>query len=237
MPVEKVHGFHHSIHQYRPHRFRAALYGLGKHSFLVRVRRLEHICLHRFPMARTANTDLQASEILVSQVFDNGGNAPVATGASFHCQSDTPYGKIKVIMDYDHLRGRDLEIPQHLAHSLAAAVHVGERFEENHLPSGNGGGTPSASKFALFQVHGKGPSQQFEDLKTRVVSGGKVILSRISQSHNSNYLVHRFPLPACPGPLTCSCQAGLSLLPRRPEPLSREAESGSSPTGVHNHRS
>ena len=123
--VEKVHGLHHTIHQDGPDRLRAARFRLGQHPYLVRVRKLKHVSFYGLTMNRPTNTDLQPGKILVFQVVDDGGNAPVTASASFHRQPKPPNGKVKVVMNHDQLRGGNLEIAQHLANGLTAAVHIG----------------------------------------------------------------------------------------------------------------
>jgi hypothetical protein len=120
----------------------------------------------------------------------------VPAGTTLHCQPDAPEGKVEVVMDNDHLVGRNLEIPQHLAYSLTAAVHVSEGREENYFPSADRRSPPSGGKFALFQVHRKASSQLLQDSKAHIVAGGGIVSTRVSQSNNGNYLVHQFPLLA-----------------------------------------
>jgi hypothetical protein len=128
----------------------------------------------------------------------------VTAGTTLHCQPDAPEGKVEVIMDDDHLVGGNLEIPQHLAYSLTAAVHVSEGHQENYFPSADRGSSPAAGKFALFQVHRKASSQPLEDSKAHIVPGSSIVSTRVSQSNNGNYLVHQFPLLAYRWSLCCA---------------------------------
>jgi hypothetical protein len=130
--------------------FRATLYHFIESFPLLGVGRMEHVCFHRFLMERPANAQLQPGKILISQVFHDGRDPAVSARASPLGQANAPKGKVKVIMDDEHLFWQDLEIPQHLAYSLTTAVHIGERFEKKHLLSTNQAGAPAGWKFSLF---------------------------------------------------------------------------------------
>jgi len=100
---------------------------------LARVGRMQHVGFDRFMVKRPADAQLQPGKILSPRCSMMEATPTVSTGTTPQSQPDTSQGKIKVVMDDQHLLWQELEIPQQPAHSLTTAVHIGERFEEVYL--------------------------------------------------------------------------------------------------------
>src|SRR6478735_6516556 len=95
------------------------------------------------PALGPADADPQPRNDPRAKVFNDRGEAVMATGRAIRPKAKLTERKGHVVEDHEHLRGFDLVELTERAHRLAAEVHVGQRLAEEQIAGAGHFGLPA----------------------------------------------------------------------------------------------